>query len=33
MEEAFLAPDRPLLIDEYLGNAIELDGDAVCDGE
>ena len=33
MEEAYLAPDRPLLIDEYLGNAIELDVDAVCDGE
>ena len=33
MEEAFLAPDRPLLLDEYLGNAIELDVDAVCDGE
>jgi len=33
MEEAYLASDRPLLIDEYLGNAIELDVDAVCDGE
>ena len=33
MEEAFLSPDRPLLVDEYLGNAIELDVDAVCDGE
>ena len=33
MDEAFLSPDRPLLIDEYLGNAIELDVDAVCDGE
>ena len=32
MEEAFLSPDRPLLVDEYLGNAIELDVDAVCDG-
>ena len=33
MGEAYLAPDRPLLIDEYLGNAIELDVDAVCDGD
>ena len=33
MEEAYLEPDRPLLIDEYLRNAIELDVDAVCDGE
>jgi carbamoyl-phosphate synthase large subunit len=33
MNEAYLAPDRPLLIDEYLGNAVELDVDAVCDGE
>ena len=33
MDEAYLAPDRPLLIDEYLGNAIELDVDAVCDGD
>ncbi len=33
MQEAFLSPDRPLLVDEYLGNAIELDVDAVCDGE
>ena len=32
MRHSFL-PDRPLLIDEYLGNAIELDVDAVCDGE
>jgi carbamoyl-phosphate synthase large subunit len=32
MEEAFLSPDRPLLVDEYLGNATELDVDAVCDG-
>jgi len=32
MKEAYLSPDRPLLIDEYLGNAIELDVDAVCDG-
>ena len=31
MEEAS-SPDRPLLVDEYLGNAIELDVDAVCDG-
>jgi len=33
MREAYLAPDRPLLIDKYLGNAVELDVDAVCDGE
>ena len=33
MREAYLSPERPLLIDEYLGNAIELDVDAVCDGE
>ena len=33
MSEAYLSPDRPLLIDEYLGNAVELDVDAVCDGE
>jgi carbamoyl-phosphate synthase large subunit len=32
MQEAFLSPERPLLVDEYLGNAIELDVDAVCDG-
>ena len=33
MSEAYLSSDRPLLIDEYLGNAIELDVDAVCDGQ
>ncbi len=33
MAEAFIAPDKPLLVDEYLGRAIELDVDAVCDGE
>ena len=33
MREAYLTPDRPLLIDKYLGNAMELDVDAVCDGE
>jgi len=32
MQDAFLSPERPLLVDEYLGNAIELDVDAVCDG-
>ncbi len=32
MQEAFLAPDKPLLADEYLGHAIELDVDAVSDG-
>ena len=33
MREGYLAPDRPLLIDKFLGNAVELDVDAVCDGE
>ena len=33
MSEAYIAPDKPLLVDEYLGHAIELDVDAVCDGE
>jgi carbamoyl-phosphate synthase large subunit len=33
MQDAFLSPERPLLVDEYLGNAIELDVDAVCDGD
>ena len=33
MREAYLTPTRPLLIDKYLGNAVELDVDAVCDGE
>ena len=33
MREAYLTPARPLLIDKYLGNAVELDVDAVCDGE
>jgi carbamoyl-phosphate synthase large subunit len=33
MSEAYIASDRPLLIDEYLGNAMELDVDAVCDGK
>jgi carbamoyl-phosphate synthase large subunit len=33
MREAYLTPDSPLLIDKYLGNAVELDVDAVCDGE
>ena len=33
MGEAYLSSDRPLLIDKYLGNAMELDVDAVCDGE
>jgi carbamoyl-phosphate synthase large subunit len=32
MSEAYVAPEKPLLVDEYLGNAIELDVDAVCDG-
>ena len=33
LEEAYLAPDKPLLVDEYLGHAIELDVDAAADGE
>ena len=33
MSEAYIAPDKPLLVDEYLGGAIELDVDAACDGE
>ena len=33
LAEAFLAPDKPLLVDEYLGHAIELDVDAAADGE
>ena len=33
LEEAYLAPDKPLLIDEYLGHATELDVDAAADGE
>ena len=33
LEEAYLAPDKPLLVDEYLGHAIELDVDAAADGK
>ena len=33
MSEAYIAPDKPLLADEYLGHAIELDVDAVSDGD
>ena len=33
MRDAYLSSDRPLLIDKYLGNALELDVDAVCDGD
>ena len=33
MAEAFITPDKPLLADEYLGHAIELDVDAVSDGK
>jgi carbamoyl-phosphate synthase large subunit len=32
LAEAFLAPDKPLLVDEYLGHATELDVDAAADG-
>ena len=33
LAEAYLAPDKPLLVDEYLGHAIELDVDAAADGK
>ena len=33
MSEAYVAPDKPLLVDQYLGGAMELDVDSVCDGE
>ncbi|MGY8728279.1 MAG: carbamoyl-phosphate synthase large subunit [Candidatus Poseidoniales archaeon] len=33
LNEAYLAPDKPLLVDEYLGHATEMDVDAVCDGK
>tara|TARA_B110000444_G_scaffold89233_1_gene84397 strand:+ start:18384 stop:21728 length:3345 start_codon:yes stop_codon:yes gene_type:complete len=33
LNEAYLAPDKPLLIDDYLGHATEIDVDAACDGE
>ncbi len=33
LTEAYLAPDKPLLVDEYLGHAIELDVDAASDGK
>ena len=33
LAEAYLAPDKPLLVDEYLGHAIELDVDAASDGD
>ena len=32
LAEAYLAPDKPLLIDEYLGHATEIDVDAASDG-
>ena len=32
LAEAYLAPDKPLLVDEYLGHATELDVDAASDG-
>ena len=33
MEEAVdVSPDKPVLVDKFLGNAIELDVDALCDG-
>ena len=33
LKEAYLAPDKPLLVDEYLGHATELDVDAAADGK
>lgn len=33
LSEAYLAPDKPLLVDEYLGHATEIDVDAASDGE
>ena len=33
LNEAYLAHDKPLLVDEYLGHAIELDVDAAADGK
>lgn len=33
LAEAYVAPEQPLLVDSYLGAAMELDVDAVCDGE
>ena len=33
LDEAYLASDKPLLVDEYLGHAIELDVDAAADGK
>ena len=32
LREAYLAPDKPLLVDEYLGHATEIDVDAASDG-
>ena len=29
MREAYISSDRPLLVDKYLGNAVELDVDAL----
>lgn len=33
LKEAYLTPDKPLLVDEYLGHATELDVDAAADGK
>ena len=33
LSEAYLAPDKPLLVDEYLGHATEIDVDAASDGK
>lgn len=33
LTEAYLAPDKPLLVDEYLGHATEIDVDAASDGK
>ena len=33
LTEAYLAPEKPLLVDEYLGHATEIDVDAASDGK
>jgi len=33
LSEAYITPEKPILVDQYLSHAIELDVDAVSDGE
>ena len=33
MKRAEVSPDSPLLLDHFLDDAIEVDVDAVCDGQ